>query len=59
MTTWVITLLAIVLFMGALGIGALAGRGPIRGSCGGIAGSGCAACKATGRCRRTSNEDGS
>jgi hypothetical protein len=37
MTTLVISLLVFLLVFAALAIGLLAGRGPIKGSCGGIA----------------------
>ena len=43
----------------AMSIGVMAGRRPIRGSCGGLNGTGCALC--SGRCRKreSGNEGGS
>lgn len=40
----------VVLVLAAMGIGVMAGRGPIKGSCGGLNGGGCELC--SGRCRR-------
>lgn len=50
MTTVVATFVVLVLAVAAMAVGVLFGRAPIRGSCGGIAGGGCAAC--SGSCER-------
>lgn len=47
MQTFILTLILMLLSVLGLGLGVLAGRAPIRGSCGGIAcrkGAGCRAC---------------
>lgn len=36
MTTWILSLIVIVLAVGGLSIGVLMGRKPIQGSCGGL-----------------------
>ncbi len=51
MTTYLLTAAIFILFMLALGLGVMAGRGAIRGSCGGVGAGGCAVCS-RGRCRR-------
>lgn len=57
MSTVFATFVVIVLAVAAMAVGVIFGRAPIRGSCGGVAGGGCAAC--TGVCeRRASRDDG-
>ena len=52
-----LSFLIIALAIAAMGIGVLAGREPIKGSCGGLNGGGCALC--SGRCpRRGDDGDG-
>jgi len=55
MTTILITMLlsfvVIAVVIAAMGIGVMAGRKPIKGSCGGLNGGGCELC--SGRCRKT------
>ena len=51
MATYLLTAAVFGLFMVALGIGVMAGRGAIRGSCGGVGAGGCDVCRG-GRCRR-------
>lgn len=49
METFLLTLIILILAIAGLAVGVLAGRGPIKGSCGGLAchkGLGCGACKA-------------
>lgn len=53
MTTAVTILLSFIIVIavvGAMGIGVLAGREPIKGSCGGLNGTGCELC--SGKCRK-------
>jgi hypothetical protein len=53
MTTLITMLLAFVLLalaIAAMAVGVMAGRAPIRGSCGGLNGSGCELCSG-GNCR--------
>ncbi len=50
MSTMIASFVALLLAVAAMAVGVLFGRAPIRGSCGGVAGGGCAAC--TGRCER-------
>jgi hypothetical protein len=38
----------------AMGIGVMAGRAPIKGSCGGLNGGGCELC--SGRCKKSGSE---
>ncbi len=45
----------IVLAVAAMAVGVLAGRAPIKGSCGGIAGGSCELCSGDGRCRKAEN----
>ncbi len=37
----------------AMAVGVMAGREPIKGSCGGLNGKGCELCSNAGRCRKT------
>lgn len=57
MMTLVITLilafLVISIVIAAMSIGVIAGRAPIKGSCGGLNGRGCELC--SGNCRRTTD----
>jgi hypothetical protein len=48
MSTMIASFVLILLAVAAMAVGVLFGRTPIRGSCGGVGGGGCAAC--TGRC---------
>jgi len=54
MTTLVTVLLSFLIFalaIAAMGVGVIAGRKPIKGSCGGVSGSGCELC--SGECRES------
>jgi hypothetical protein len=42
----------VTLAVTAMAIGVMAGRAPIKGSCGGLNGGGCELCSGTGECRR-------
>ena len=48
--TALLSFVAIIAVVGAMGIGILAGREPIKGSCGGLNGNACELC--SGKCRR-------
>jgi len=48
MITFIGSFVLIVLAVAAMAVGVVFRRAPIRGSCGGVAGGGCAAC--TGKC---------
>lgn len=52
--TVVLSFVIVALVIVAMGIGVLAGRAPIKGSCGGLNGGGCALC--SGRCRKDSDD---
>ena len=53
LTTLMLSFLVIVLAILAMGVGVLAGRGPIRGSCGGLNGGPCELC--SGRCKKAAD----
>ena len=53
LTTLMLSFLVIVLAILAMGIGVIAGREPIRGSCGGVNGGRCELC--SGRCKKTTD----
>jgi hypothetical protein len=40
------------LVIGGMAIGVIAGRQPIKGSCGGVNGKGCELCSGSGRCKK-------
>lgn len=53
--TMLLSFAIVVLVMAAMGIGVMVGRSPIRGSCGGLNGTGsCELC--SGHCRRRGDE---
>ncbi len=52
--TIALSFLVIAVLIAAMGIGVIAGRAPIKGSCGGLNGRGCELC--SGRCK---SSDGS
>ena len=53
-TTLLLSFLVIALAVAAMSIGIIAGRGPIRGSCGGLNGGGCELC--SDRCRKATDD---
>ena len=55
MSTVVATFVVFSLAVAAMAVGIIFGRAPIRGSCGGVSGKGCAAC--AGRCTRSDVAD--
>ncbi len=48
--TILLSFVIVIAVVGAMGIGVLAGREPIKGSCGGLNGGGCDLC--SGKCRK-------
>ena len=55
MSTLFASFIVLALAVAAMAVGVIFGRSPIRGSCGGVAGGGCAAC--TGVCERRASRD--
>ncbi len=53
LTTLALSFLVIVLAILAMGIGVMAGREPIKGSCGGLNGGPCELC--SGRCKKAAD----
>ena len=49
LVTIVLSFVVIAALIAAMGIGVMAGRAPIKGSCGGLNGRGCELCR--GRCK--------
>lgn len=58
LATVLIGFLVIAAVIAGMAIGVIAGREPIRGSCGGLGGGACELCTGTGRCRNTSDSGG-
>ena len=54
LVTLLLSFLIIALTVSAMAIGVMAGRSPIKGSCGGLNGGGCELC--SGNCRRKAEE---
>ncbi|MDJ0939527.1 MAG: Na(+)-translocating NADH-quinone reductase subunit E [Woeseiaceae bacterium] len=50
--TLVLSFVLILIVIAAMGIGVLAGRAPIKGSCGGLNGGRCELCSGSGQCRK-------
>ena len=50
--TTLISFAVFALVIGGMAIGVIAGRQPIKGSCGGLNGGGCELCSGPGECRR-------
>ena len=48
--TMLLSFLVIAFVIAAMGVGVMAGRKPIKGSCGGLNGGGCELC--SGKCRK-------
>ena len=53
--TLVLSFLIIVLVVAGMAIGVMAGREPIKGSCGGLNGGRCELCTGRGRCRKATD----
>lgn len=53
-TTLLLSFLVIAAMVAAMSIGVMAGRNPIKGSCGGVSGGGCELC--SGRCRKKTDD---
>ena len=51
LATLILSFIVIVVVIAAMGIGVMAGREPIKGSCGGLNGGGCELC--SGKCRQS------
>ena len=51
--TLLLSFVIIALVIAAMAIGVMAGRNPIKGSCGGLNGGGCELC--SGKCRRSAD----
>ena len=50
--TLLLSFLVIITVVTAMAIGVMAGRQPIKGSCGGLNGRGCELCSGSGSCKR-------
>lgn len=45
--------IVIVIAVAGMAVGVMAGRAPIKGSCGGLTGGSCELCSGSGRCKKT------
>jgi hypothetical protein len=52
LTTLFLSFVVVALAVTAMAVGVMAGRAPIKGSCGGLNGGACELCSGTGKCRR-------
>ena len=52
LATLFLSFVVVALAVTAMAIGVMAGRAPIKGSCGGLNGGSCELCSGTGKCRR-------
>jgi hypothetical protein len=52
--TAILSFIIVAAVIAAMGIGVMAGRAPIKGSCGGLNGGGCELC--SGRCKKSESE---
>jgi hypothetical protein len=52
--TVILSFVIVAAVIAAMGIGVMAGRAPIKGSCGGLNGGGCELC--SGRCKKSESE---
>jgi hypothetical protein len=52
LTTLILSFVVVVVAVTAMAVGVMAGRAPIKGSCGGLNGGACELCSGTGECRR-------
>lgn len=54
LVTFMLSFVIVAIVVGAMAIGVMAGRSPIKGSCGGLNGGGCELC--SGNCRRKAED---
>ena len=54
--TVILSFVVVAIAVTAMAIGVMAGRAPIKGSCGGLNGGACELCSGTGECRRKANK---
>lgn len=47
--------IVIVIAVAGMAVGVMAGRAPIKGSCGGLNGGSCELCSGSGRCKKAEN----
>jgi hypothetical protein len=52
--TIILSFVIVAAVIAVMGIGVMAGRAPIKGSCGGLNGGGCELC--SGRCKKSASE---
>ncbi len=52
LATLLLSFIVVALAVTAMAIGVMAGRTPIKGSCGGLNGGSCELCSGTGECRK-------
>jgi hypothetical protein len=52
LATLILSFVVVTVAVTAMAIGVMAGRSPIKGSCGGLGGGACELCSGTGECRR-------
>jgi hypothetical protein len=52
LATLFLSFVVVALAVTAMAVGVMAGRSPIKGSCGGLNGGACELCSGTGECRR-------
>ena len=52
LATLILSFVVVMIAVTAMAVGVMAGRAPIKGSCGGLNGGACELCSGTGKCRR-------
>ena len=52
LATLILSFVVVAVAVTGMAIGVMAGRSPIKGSCGGLGGGACELCSGTGECRR-------
>ena len=52
LATLILSFVVVMIAVTAMAVGVMAGRAPIKGSCGGLNGGSCELCSGTGKCRR-------
>ena len=58
LTTLMLSFVIVGLAVTGMAIGVMAGRAPIKGSCGGLNGGKCELCSGSGRCKRKEESQG-